>query len=137
VNLDPKNGVHIRYADHPWGPWSAPKQLFEPGSPTATPSGSAPATQYGQNGMLFHKDCTRFGSKCAPGESFFLAGFPPFFGLPPFRSSDPFGWLYNPNIIEDWTMSRTSPVPGADIYWTVSTFDPYQVVLMRSRINKP
>lgn len=46
------------------------------------------------------------------------------------------GRLYGVNIIEAWTQ----PVPaegdspaGADVYWNVSTWNPYQVVLVRSR----
>jgi hypothetical protein len=75
---------------------------------------------------------------CAPGELFFKSGVVPFAAtVPGTQSSNPFGFLYGPNIIEDWSMNRTSPVPGVDIYWTVSTFDPYQVVLMRTRVKKP
>ena len=129
-NIDPKNGIHIRFADHPWGPWSPPQQFFEAGDPIVTPTGSAPATQYGQHGMLFHSECTLWHDDCAPGEQWWEAP------SDHYPHTQPYGWLYAPHIIEEWTMPRTFPVPGVDIYWTVSTFAPYQVVLMRTRIKK-
>lgn len=139
AGLDLKNAIHVRFADQPWGPWSKPQQFLEAGDPAAIPVGSAPGTQYGQNGVLYQIECPLWwGSACAPGELFFKSGVVPFAAtVPGTVSSHPFGFLYGPNIIEDWSMSRTSPVPGVDIYWTVSTFDPYQVVLMRTRVKKP
>jgi hypothetical protein len=52
-----------------------------------------------------------------------------------------FGSLYGANIIDAWTVDATTTVNGvqqraADIYWNVSTGDPYQVLLMRSRLKR-
>jgi hypothetical protein len=44
------------------------------------------------------------------------------------------GFLYGANLIPEWTVSR--PNNKVDIYWNVSTWAPYQVVLMRSTISK-
>ncbi|MDD9942713.1 MAG: hypothetical protein OXU20_16860 [Myxococcales bacterium] len=120
--VDPQNAVKVRFADHPWGPWSEPQQFFVSGDPTVPPSGSVPDTQFGQGGVLAHKDCTMFGDDCAPRESWW---------------SLDFGFLYGVNIIQQWTMPRLFPEPGVDLYWTASTFDPYQVVLFRTRVNLP
>ena len=43
------------------------------------------------------------------------------------------GFLYGANIIAEWTEPRSNG--AVDIYWNVSTWNPYQVLLMRSRIN--
>ena len=44
-----------------------------------------------------------------------------------------YGFLYAANIISEWT--RPAPGGGADILWNVSTWDPYRVVLVRTRIR--
>jgi len=49
------------------------------------------------------------------------------------------GRLYAPNVIEEWTEDVTARTPGigpgeraATIYWNVSTWSPYQVVLVKT-----
>jgi hypothetical protein len=46
-----------------------------------------------------------------------------------------YGFLYGVNIIEQWTEPRGLLNQDADIYWNVSTWDPYETILMRSRIT--
>jgi len=48
----------------------------------------------------------------------------------------PWGFLYAPVIIDEWTTARPDPLgsTGVDVYWHVSTWDPYQTVLLRTRI---
>jgi hypothetical protein len=110
---DPEGAIHIRFASQPWGPWSKPVQLFKAGSP----DGSVTGTQYGPLGILAHPTKCRLSS-CAPPEPVTVQG--------------P-GFLYGANLIPEWTEDRGTSV---DIFWNVSTWNPYQVVLMRSRINK-
>jgi hypothetical protein len=43
------------------------------------------------------------------------------------------GFLYGANLIPEWIEDRGATV---DIYWNVSTWAPYQVVVMKSRIVK-
>lgn len=50
--------------------------------------------------------------------------------------------LYGANIIEEWTEDVTDQVPGVapderavEIYWNVSTWQPYQVLLMKTQIR--
>lgn len=121
---DPQHAIHIRFASHPWGPWSDPQQFFISGDPAVAPSGYAPATQFGRNGILFHPQCRNFWSdlECAPTEAWGLGHA---------------GFLYGVNIIDQWNSVRLLPRLGVDIYWTVSTWNPYQVLLMKTRVNNP
>lgn len=50
-------------------------------------------------------------------------------------SGNPIGRLYSPNVIEEWTEDKTAEAgaPAADLYWNVSTWNPYQVVLVKTR----
>jgi hypothetical protein len=52
-------------------------------------------------------------------------------------SGDPIGRLYAPNIIDEWTEDVTAPggERSAEIYWNVSTWNPYQVVLVKTRLT--
>jgi hypothetical protein len=58
------------------------------------------------------------------------------------ESGDPIGRLYGANIIEQWTRVVEEPVAednqragsAVDLYWIASTWNPYQVVLFRSRL---
>jgi hypothetical protein len=44
-----------------------------------------------------------------------------------------YGFLYGANIIEQWTRPAGG---GVDVIWNASTWDPYRVVLLRTRINR-
>jgi len=108
------NGAfRMRTADFPWGPWSPPQDIIEAGDPAVAGSG-----QYGVGGMLRHPACTEPG--CAPHT--------------PAREANPmeYGFFYSANIIEQWTLPAGN---GADIIWNASTWDPYRVILLRTRIN--
>lgn len=52
------------------------------------------------------------------------------------------GRLYGANIIEEWTEDVTGRVPGepgveraVDLYWNASTWNPYQVVLVKTELR--
>lgn len=109
--------IFVRFAKQPWGPWSKPEPLLRAGDP-ADPA--AEASQYRPGGILYHPDCE--GEACVPGSPSSL--YPPEY--------EQYGWLYGPNIVECWTTPRDG---GADIYWNVSTWNPYQVVLMKTRFR--
>jgi hypothetical protein len=115
---DPDGAIHIRFADQPWGPWSAAEPVLRGGDPTQP---NAPGSQYAEGGVLFHPACT--GANCVPGD-------PPDFHQ---RGVVPVGFLYGPNIVDCWTEAR--PLGQADVYWNVSTWNPYQVVLMKTRLS--
>jgi hypothetical protein len=106
-------GFRLRTADHPWGPWSPPQDILAAGDPQGPPVG-----QYGIGGMLRHPDCNQPG--CAPHTSA--------------RDVNPkeYGFFYSANIIEQWTRPAGD---GVDVIWNASTWDPYRVILLRTRIH--
>jgi hypothetical protein len=115
ITHDPDRALHVRYASQPWGPWSAPQQLLKAGNPATSPP--VAGTQYAPGGILHHPGCS--GSNCAPTESAFDA--------------TSHGHLYAPNIVDKWTTTRNTT--SADVYWTVSSWNPMQTVLMRTRLS--
>ncbi len=57
-------------------------------------------------------------------------------------SGNKIGRLYGANVIEEWTRDRTAETSGlpegehvADVYWNVSTWSPYQVVLFETELR--
>jgi hypothetical protein len=69
--------------------------------------------------MLHHPACTVEG--CAPHSQ------------TAFYHPDEYGFFYSANIIEQWTRAVDG---GVDLIWNASTWDPYRVVLLRTRINR-
>ncbi len=106
--------VRMRSADHPWGPWTAPQDVTVGTDPDAGPQG-----QYGPGGALRHADCK--DPRCAPHSNIFV------------YHANEYGFFYAANIIEQWIRPAGD---GADILWNASTWDPYRVVLLRTRIRK-
>jgi len=133
--LDPANdrpgpapgAIMIRFADNPWGPWSPPTVHLSPGSPFA------PGDPYGPGGFMFHYFCTdQPGLPCARTDPTRpLDVFNPGCAPPPF----PFdiGRLYGSNIIDAYTTPNHEG--GLDVFWNVSTWNPYGVMLMKTTIN--
>jgi hypothetical protein len=119
--------VRIRFADHPWGPWTPPEPHLPPGRPDVV------GDPWGPGGVLFHDDCVDAGaSVCAPGDptrppDFFLPG------CPPIGATFDIGRFYGPNVIDAYTL--TAGATAVDLLWNVSTWNPYAVVLMRTRIE--
>lgn len=111
---DPDGAIHARFADQPWGPWTAPVQVFRAGDPNVSPP--VAGTPYASGGILHHPGCT---TDCAPGE--------------PSLSSSEVGRLYGANIVDTWTMNRSGG--AVDLYWNVSTWNPYETVLLKTRIG--
>ena len=105
--------VRMRTADNPWGPWSAPQDLIAGGDPAVAGSG-----QYGPGGALHHPECK--DPACASHTQ------------TQFYHDNEYGFFYSANIIEQWTREVDG---GVDILWNASTWDPYRVVLLRTRIN--
>jgi hypothetical protein len=111
---DLQGAIHARFAKLPWGPWSPPVTVLEGGNPAGTIAG----TQYGSGGILYHPDCK---TDCAPTE-------PSLDG-----AAGNYGRLYGAAIIGAWTADRGHG--SADLYWNVSTLNPYGTVLMKSRLT--
>jgi hypothetical protein len=68
--------------------------------------------------MLNHPDCVQEG--CAPKTDARDA------------NRREYGFFYSANIIEQWTKAVDG---GVDIIWNASTWDPYRVILLRTRIE--
>lgn len=113
---DPGGAIQIRFAEQPWGPWSPVQSLLSAGDPERPEMSDG---QYAPGGILYHPACK--GEAC-------VAGDPP---DPNIEAN--WGWLYGPNVIDCWTVARDAG--AVDLYWNVSTWNPYQVVLMRTRIT--
>lgn len=106
--------VQMRTADDPWGPWTPPKEVISGGDPGARPV----AGLYAPGGVLFHPECK--GERCATRTHTPM--------LPP----NDYGFLYAANIIGPWI----KPVgKSVDVIWNASTWDPYRVILLRTRID--
>ncbi len=112
VNMG-NGAVRMRTADDPWGPWTPPQDVIVGGVPTDGPLG-----QYGPGGALRHPACT--DPSCAPHSDMFA------------YHADEYGFFYSANIIEQWIRPAGN---GVDIIWNASTWDPYRVVLLRTRIT--
>jgi hypothetical protein len=69
--------------------------------------------------MLHHEGCQ--GPGCAPGEAC------------PLYAQTPWGFFYAPLIVDACAEARGAE--GADLYWFLSTWSPYQVVLMKTRLR--
>ena len=118
--------LRVRFADWPWGPFSPAQIYLSPGSPGDR------GDPYGPGGFLYHTACLdQPDAPCArtdpvrPVDSL-LPGCPT-----PAVQLD-IGRLYGVNIIDAYT--QPSPEGGLVVTWNVSTWNPYGVVLMRSRI---
>ena len=104
--------VRMRTADDPWGPWTRPQDVIVGGDPEQR----LVADQYGPGGTLHHPACA--GEGCQSPSVYMLKG--------------DYGWLYGANIIEEWTRPAGK---GVDVIWIASTWDPYRVILLRTRIQ--
>ena len=106
--------VRMRSADDPWGPWTPPQDIIAGTDPDGGPQG-----QYGPGGALRHAGCQ--DPRCAPHSRIFV------------YHPNEYGFFYAANIIGEWTRPAGD---GADILWNASTWDPYRVVLLRTRIRQ-
>jgi len=110
--------IRIRFADHPWGPWTPARPLLIPGAPTVV------GDPYGPGGFMFHTKCRSQGDGvCAPNT------------IPTCVSAGlvQIGRLYAPNIIDLYT--QPDGAGGVTIYWNVSAYNPYGVLLMKTTIR--
>ncbi|MBI2994488.1 MAG: hypothetical protein HYY48_09995 [Gammaproteobacteria bacterium] len=104
--------LRMRTADDPWGPWSPPQDLMAGGDPDRLP----PADQYAPGGVLYHPACAGDGCQARSVQ---------------FPEND-YGWFYGANIIEEWIKPAGR---GVDVIWNASTWDPYRVILLKTRIH--
>ncbi len=119
--------IMVRFADHPWGPWSPPVVHLDPGSPVVA------GDPFGPGGYIFHPACTdQPPAVCAPSDptrplDYFLPG------CPSVGANLDTGILYGPNIIEAYT--RADGAGGLDVFWNVSVWNPYLVALLKTNVR--
>lgn len=135
--LDPKQAeytcapgaIMIRFADHPWGPWSPPRPHLTPGNPSKL------CGLYGPGGILYHSKCQDAPSAaCARPDALLSTN-----NLLPSCVAGLILWdngrLYGASIIDSYTAPNADH--GLDVLWNVSTWNPYSVVLMKTTIGPP
>jgi len=107
-------GILFSSSITPWGPWSAPQLLFNP-------------QRDGALGKFIHDPGIR------PDDG--LAG--PVIGKGQRNPGEVHGGNYAPYMVENWTKVRrpSSNNGELDIYYVLSTWNPYVVVLMTSRLR--
>lgn len=118
--FDRNTGILLRWAKQPWGPWSAPQVIFNPYAP-------------GQGGycerMYFEDPEGRTGFTCPAEQADVNARLnrSPGAGL---------AGEYGAAIVQP----RTAAAPDAASFtfqWLLSTWNPYRVVLMQTRLGTP
>jgi hypothetical protein len=107
-------GILFSYSATPWGPWSAPQLLFN-------------ARNDGALGRFIHDP------GMTPDDG--LAG--PVIGKGQNNPAQVHGGAYAPYMIERWTRVRARSADDGEleIYYVLSTWNPYVVVLMSSRLR--
>jgi hypothetical protein len=118
-----QGAIYLRFADHPWGPFSPPVPHLLAGDPKQPHAGNGPG------GFLFHPECVDTPElRCARSDTHR----PPDVALDcQVQILDP-GRLYQPNIIDDYTQPNAGG--GLDIVWNVSTWNPYGVQLVKTSL---
>lgn len=109
------NGIYMRTAANPWGPWSAPQTIF---NPTPNPTG--------ETGFCYfiHSTATSGPDACKndPGSL-----------NPPGRGIH--GADYGPYFIAHWTRGASTP-ESSTIYYTIDTDNPYGQVVVQTTIQR-
>jgi hypothetical protein len=107
-------GILFSYSPTPWGPWSSGQVLFN-------------AQRDGALGKFIHDP------SISPDDG--LAG--PTIGKAQRQPDTVHGGNYAPYLVERWTRARVAPQGNGqlDLYYLLSTWNPYVVVLMSSRLN--
>jgi hypothetical protein len=118
--------VRIRFADQPWGPWSPAQPHLLEGSPSEVGS------PLGPGGVLFSPLCVdQPGAPCAPSDP--IRPIDSFLGCFPFGKTFDNGFFYGANIIDAYT--KSDGAGGMDVYWNVSTWNPYGVLLLKTNLR--
>ncbi|HXW62094.1 MAG TPA: DUF4185 domain-containing protein [Candidatus Acidoferrales bacterium] len=102
-------GILFSYSRTPWGPWSEPQIIFN-------------AARDGAIGKFIHNP------EASPDDG--LAG--PVIGKGQANPRAVRGGAYAPYVVERWTKAQRSEL---SIYYVLSTWNPYVVILMKSRLH--
>lgn len=107
ANSGSPRGIHLRTATAPTGPWSAPQVIFDP------------ARDRGYGGFM-HQSASAVGFDD---------------GLSEAGRENEWGGEYGPYIVPAWCSSPIAGVHG--LVFTLSSWNPYQVHLMRAWLVEP
>jgi hypothetical protein len=102
-------GIMFSSSRTPWGPWAEPQIVFN-------------AVRDGALGTFIHNP------RAVPDDG--LAG--PVIGKGQANPAGVHGGAYAPYVVERWTKVRDSEL---DLYYVLSTWNPYVIVLMKSRLR--
>jgi hypothetical protein len=102
-------GIQFSYSATPWGPWATPQTIFD-------------AARDGAFGKFIHDP------RISPPDG--LAG--PVIGQGRGDPESVRGAEYAPYVVERWTKRQGAEL---SIYYVLSTWNPYVVVLMKSRLS--
>jgi hypothetical protein len=121
------NGIYMRTAPNPWGPWSSPTTIFDPDPDRSAESGYC---YFIYSTQTFDTSNLDGSPKCPPtSPNGTLAG-----------ATKHVGSYYGPYFVANWTTGTIgTPTQRASttIYYTLDTFDPYGQLIMRSTILGP
>ncbi|MET0389388.1 MAG: hypothetical protein ABW321_25665 [Polyangiales bacterium] len=118
--------IAVRFADHPWGPWTPPQTYWDPGSPTTAHAA------YGPGGVMFHPSCVDQGPLACTRSDPIRPADMLNQGCAPTANALDTGFFYASNIIDAYTEANDRG--GLDIYWNLSTWNPYRVLYVRSTV---
>jgi hypothetical protein len=122
-------GVFMRRAPNPWGPWSAATRIFSPTAPQTFGDGYCSALHWDESPHVTPPPSfasQAFAGCAALGLSARNASLD--------RYQRGTGGEYAAEILERFSQSSAN---GATIYWLLSLWNPYQVVLRRTVITVP
>jgi hypothetical protein len=102
-------GIEFAYSPTPWGPWSEPQVIFS-------------ASRDGAIGKFIHDP------RAQPPDG--LSG--PVIGQGRGNPDAVRGGEYAPYVVERWTKKQGSEL---NLYYVLSTWNPYEVVLMKSQLH--
>ena len=106
----PLNGIAFSYSRTPWGPWSEPQVLFNPIRDNGL-------------GKFIHNPMRKVDDG--------LSG--PIMGRRRNAQADDLrGGAFAPYVVERWTRVQDATL---NLYYVMSTINPYVVVLMKSRLQ--
>ena len=120
------SGIYLRTAPHPWGPWSKPQLVWNPLDQGA----------YDCPGIMYSP--LAVGASCPQSDPYRPNVYPADnFDQCPALTPQPtfdFGVEYGVNILATFTKPGLA-INTATIYWNMSTWNPYRVVLMKTHLD--
>jgi hypothetical protein len=122
------NGIYMRTAAQPWGPWSSPQTIFNPQPNKKAKTGYC---------YFIYQRRLSLSSKCPNNSNNPQLEMAP---SPGHGSKTANGTFYGPHFVANWTSGHfaTESLPATStFYYTLDTFWPYGQVILQSTIEGP